>query len=120
MSVYTRSAATAKRLLTKYGQWSTLTEQTPGSYDPATASVSVTATGHTVIAAAFDFAAKDIDGTLIQQGDKRVYIAAQGLAITPAPGMTWTDANANVFRVITAQPLNPAGTAVIHTLQVRA
>jgi hypothetical protein len=119
MSFYTRSQATALRLLRKYGQFMTLTQNTPGSYDPATGSVSTSASGETVTGAVFDYPAKMIDGTLIRQGDKTVYLAAKGMTLTPAPGMTLTDADANTYTVITAQPLNPAGVAVIHTLQVR-
>jgi hypothetical protein len=120
MSLYDRAAATAKRMLTKYGQFMTLTEQTAGAYDPSTGSAPVSTTGHTVRGAIFDFPRKDIDGTRIQQGDKQVYIAALGLNVTPEPGMTLTDAATNVYTVISSEPLNPAGTAVIHTLQVRA
>lgn len=121
MSVYTRPRATALKLLRKYGQFLTLTQRVAtGEYDPATASAAVTESGQTVTGAIFDYPAHKIDGTLIVQGDKEVLIAASGLTITPAPGMKLTDGNGDVFEVITAQALAPAGEAVIHTLQVRA
>jgi hypothetical protein len=120
VSVYTRPAATALKLLRKFGQFMTLTQRTTGDYDPATGSASVTESGQTVTGAVFDFPSKLIDGTRILTGDKEVLIAASGLTLTPAPGMKLTDADGNVFEVITAQPLAPAGEAVIHTLQVRA
>lgn len=120
MNFYTRSQATALRLLRKYGQYMTLTAKTTGAYDPATGTAAVTDAGQTVTGAIFDYPAKMQDGTLIKAGDKQVYLAASGLTVTPAPGMTLTDVDANVYTVITNQALNPAGTAVIHTLQVRS
>lgn len=120
MSVYTRPAATALRLLEKYGQHMTLTTRTTGTYVPATGTSAVTEAGQTVTGAVFDYPAHKIDGTLIRVGDKQVIVAASGLTVTPAPGMSVTDVDGNVFEVITAEALNPAGTAVIHTLQVRA
>jgi hypothetical protein len=120
MSFYTRSQDTALRLLRKYGQSMTLTARTNGAYDTATGAQTVTETAHTVTGAMFDYPAKMIEGTLIRQGDKQAIVAASGLAVTPAPGMKLTDAAGAVYTVVTAEALNPAGTAVIHTLQVRA
>jgi predicted peptidase len=120
MSVYTRSIASALRMLRKYGQFMTLTQRTTGAYNPATATASVTESGQTVTGAVFDYPTKQIDGTLILRGDKQVIVAASGLTVTPAPGMKLTDVNGDVFEVIAAEALAPAGEAVIHTLQVRA
>lgn len=120
MSIYDRPAATALRLLAKYGQQMTLTERSTGAYAPATGSAAVTEAGQTVTGAVFDYPARLIDGTRILTGDKEVFVAASGLTVTPKPGMKLTDAAGSVFEVIKAEALSPAGTPVIHTLQIRA
>lgn len=71
MSFYPGLRATAAALLTDKGQRMTLTQRTQGAYDPATGGSTVTETEHTVTGAVFDFPAALIDGTLIQQGDKK-------------------------------------------------
>ena len=119
MTFYADLQATAGQLLTKYGQECTLTVITQGDYDPDTATNATTSTDYTVDAAVFDYPVRDIDGTLVRQGDKKVLVSAHGLAVRPLPSHTFTDAASNVYTVIEAKPTAPAGTVVLWTLQVR-
>lgn len=108
---------TALRLLTKFGQSVTHTIRTPGTYNTATGSVTVSETTQSVNAAMFDFGSEEIDGMIVIAGDKRVYIASSGVTAPKVDdtltvgGVVWT-----IKRV---SDLNPAGTSIIYDVQVR-
>ncbi|EGK71907.1 hypothetical protein METUNv1_01685 [Methyloversatilis universalis FAM5] len=115
---YTKTAATATRLLLKFGRAATLTRVAPGAYDPATGAPGAGSTAlHAGTAALFDYQQKDIDGTHVRMGDQRAYIAPD-LAATPQTGDTLT-IGSDVWSVIASRPLAPAGTVVLHEAQVR-
>lgn len=114
---YTATAATADRLLKRFGASAQVTRNTPGAYDPVTGTVSVTTTTQTVTAAVFDYDQSYIDGTRIQQGDRRAFVSAVGIW-APKQGdvLAWDGAD---LAVIAVKPLKPAGLAVLFELQVR-
>jgi hypothetical protein len=72
-----------------------------------------------VTAAIFAYPQRYIDGTLIRVGDKRALVSPVGLTVDPKPGDTLTDAAGAQFQVVDAKVTEPAGTAVLWTLQVR-
>lgn len=117
---YDRMAATAAKLLKKYGAAAVLSRVTAGDYDPATGNtIGETTATYSCFAAKFDYEQKDIDGTQIRVGDQRVYLSAPGV-VQPQSGDTMTfTGSAKVFDVVTAKAINPAGTAVIFEVQVR-
>jgi len=114
---YARVQATALRLLEKLGQGGSVVRDTPGSgpvWDPG----EPVPTPYPCTMAVLKFDNKDIDGTLIKAGDKKVYIAAKGLSIVPVTtdklmigGLSHT--------VVRVTPLNPAGTNVYFEVQAR-
>lgn len=120
---YTKSAATALRLLTKFGRSVTLRKQTPGAYDPATSSNTITNTDYTGQGALLDFNERQLGtnfagGSTIQQGDKYLLLAPSGITVAPVTNDllifgsdTWT--------VLNVKTLAPAGTAVLHKLHLR-
>lgn len=112
---YARSAATASRLLTRFGSAATLKRQTAGAYNPATAIAAVTVASVSTVAVVFDYPAKYVDGTLIKQGDRRSYLAP---AVVPAQGdvLTWQGSD---FTVVNVKPIAPAGTVVLYEAQLR-
>lgn len=112
---YTASAATATRLLQKFGASATLTQQTAGAYDPATSSATVTETANTVTAVVLDLPAKYIDGTLILQGDKQALLTP---AVAPKQGdvLTWQGVD---YTFVQVKPVAPAGVAVLYDCIVR-
>lgn len=118
MTFYTGIAATAHRLLTQFGGPVTLTRTVPGAYNPATGQTDpATTTTYSGTGAKFDYSQRDIDGTLIRMGDQRVYMSVEGMT-TPQTGDTLT-AGGRTFQVVASRPLNPAGTVVLHDVQVR-
>ena len=114
---YSKTAATALKLLTKFGAQTTITHNSDGSYDPSTGATTETTTIDTVKACVFPIADKMIDGTLIQAGDQTAYVSAVGIT-NPRPNdlMLWQGA---YLRVINVKSLWPAGVYVLHELQVR-
>lgn len=124
MDFYTRMQATANRLLKGKGQVITLTRQTSGAYDPATGAATVTTTTQNGYGAIFDYGNKNIDGTLIKQGDKQLLLSAvnaAGTALT-APALNDTVTIGGVVYTF-VQPLKtiaPAGTTVLFDCNLRA
>lgn len=116
-ALYTRLAATAVRLLAKYGAPLLLTRTTEGEYDPETGTSTGGTATYNVTGAAFDYAQDDIDGTLIRRGDMRVYIAPDA-AVTPQTGDT-LPVQGFVWNVVESRPLQPADKIVLHDVQIR-
>jgi hypothetical protein len=59
------------------------------------------------------------NGTLVQQGDKKVLLAASGLAFEPNLNALITRADGSVWKVVNLHRLDPDGTPILYTLQVR-
>lgn len=119
---YDRTAATALRLITQFGQPVTISKTEPGEYDPETGGDSLGATiEQTAQGILLDFTGQEFqNNSLIRQGDKKLKIAAQGLAWSPglldkvvAQGRTWSI-------VPPLKEINPAGTPILYELQVRS
>jgi hypothetical protein len=119
---YDRTAATALRLITQFGQPVTISKTEPGEYDPETGGDTPGATiEQTAQGILLDFTGQEFQtNSLIKQGDKKLKIAAQGLAWVPglldkvvAQGRTWAI-------VPPLKEVNPAGTPILYELQVRS
>lgn len=118
---YAKLANTALKLLTKRGQNVTLRTTTVGAYDPAAGTSATTATDTTRKGAIFDYNLVTygndlINNTLIQAGDKRLYLDANGVAPklndqVIIGGVTWQIKN--------IKDVNPAGTPVIYDCTIR-
>lgn len=118
MSFYTDLRSTAAALLTDKGQSLTLTKRTSGAYSASTGLSTVTEATYTVTGAVFDFPQSIIDGTLIQQGDKKVLISALGLTVDPDVDDSLTIATI-AHQIVNVKKISPAGITVIWQLQVR-
>nr|WP_295383549.1 hypothetical protein [Pseudoxanthomonas sp.] len=117
MTLYTELATVADELLAELGQSVTIRHRTAGAYDPATGSVTVTTSDEAGYGAVFDYDTKHIDGTMIVRGDKYVLLSPVGIT---APD---TDDRLIIggvdYAVIGIKTEAPAGTAVLHTVQIR-
>lgn len=112
---YAASAATAKRLLAKFGQ--SMTFKAPDRYDgPPSAGVTIPGRSIAGTGVILDYKNSEIDGTVIQTGDAKVIIEAT--SEPPENGMR-ADINGKRWRVEDWSPLAPAGKVVMYTLQVR-
>jgi len=112
---YPATAATATRLLERFGAAATLKRQSGTAYDPATGTSTQTYTSYATTAAVFDYAQKYIDGTLVKQGDQLAYCAP---AVTPEQGdrFTWNGVD---YSVIAVKAVSPAGVPVLYEVQIR-
>jgi hypothetical protein len=114
---YARAQATALRLLDKFGQAGEIWRDVPGSgpvWDPGEPTIQKTPCTLAVLR----FDNKDIDGTLIKASDKKVYIAAKGLAIVPVTTDKLMIGGVS-HSLVRVMPLNPAGTSVYYEVQAR-
>ena len=118
MTIHTRAAATALRLLAKYGQAVTLTHSAPGTYDPDTGSVANTLTTQAGVAAELDYTEREIDGTLVQRGDKKLLLASSGVTM-PTVDDTVT-VRSVVYTIKSVNAVAPGGVDIVYELQGRA
>ncbi|RZJ12072.1 MAG: hypothetical protein EOP39_04600 [Rubrivivax sp.] len=115
---YDKTAATAARLLAKFGAPVTVARVTPGAYDPETGTNGAgSSETWSPSGVKLDYTAKEIDGTLILAGDQRVYMSAVA-GLDPQPGDAVT-LGADVWRVVKSRTLAPAGVAVLLDVQCR-
>lgn len=112
---YAVTAATATRLLQRFGAAATLKRQTAGAYNPATGAAAVTVTSLATTAAVFAYPQKYIDNTLILQGDQQAYLAP-GVAPQQGDRLAWQGKD---YEIVVVKPVSPAGTAVLYEAQIR-
>lgn len=117
---YANTAATADRLIKRFGTGATLrrTLNDGAAYDPATATVTAPTVVDTPCSAVvIDYDQKMIDGTLIRVGDKRVYMSAVGVGVPFAGDLfVWQSVT---YSVMSVKLLAPSGVNVFYELQVR-
>ena len=118
MSFYAGLQATADKLLRTFGQPMTLTRRTPGAYNPATGTATVTETDFPGVGAIFDIAGQEFGEAMVQQGDRKALLSAKGLGAVPAVGMHLTQ-NGVEWSVVNMKAIDPAALAVVYELQVR-
>ena len=114
---YAVLATVAANLIKAKGQVVTFSRSTGGTFDPVLGGTTgATTTTFTANAAAFDYANKEIDGTIVQAGDVR--LIAETTATVPAVDDICT-VNSIVYRVMNVSPVSPAGITVINKVQLR-
>lgn len=115
---YASKATLADNKLDYFGQSVLITNKVKGVYDPATGTVPQTITTQNGIAAIFDRGSKEIDGTIIEKGDKKMLLSAVDIT---KPQINDTVLVGSVSYTI-KEPLieiNPAGTVVMYKLNLR-
>ena len=119
---YDEMAVMALEMITEFGQPVTIRATTVGEYDPETGTAPLdTVTEQTAQGILLDFTGQEFqNNSLIKQGDKKLKVAAQGLAWVPdllnkviVQGRTWSI-------VPPLKEINPAGTPILYELQVRS
>lgn len=119
---YDEMAVMALEMITEFGQPVTISKTGSGEYDPETGGEAPGATvEQTAQGILLDFTGQEFqNNSLIKQGDKKLKIAAQGLAWVPglldkvvAQGRTWSI-------IPPLKEVNPAGTPILYELQVRS
>ena len=113
---YVAARATAARLIANFGQAATIRRVTNGGSDNWNPTQSTADTAVTCVIT--DYAHRERDGTSIQARDRKVYVSALDLAITPNPGDKFVH-GAMVYDIISVGPLEPGGTVILFELQIR-
>lgn len=114
---YAASAATARRLLDKFGQTVTLTRTVAGGYDPATGVTTPDVTDTATVKAAllpYSNGDKLAAGGVIRTGDRKAYIAPD-TTFAPDALTKLTEADGTVWQLESVEPLAPAGVPVLYT-----
>lgn len=117
---YPKTAATATRLLQRFGAPAQIEQQGNGDYDPGTggAGSEDAASDDTTVnttAAVFAYEQKYIDGTLVLQGDQQAF-CAPSVAPVQGDGFVWQGKR---HTVVSVKPVAPAGVPVLYEVQIR-
>ncbi|NKJ04110.1 hypothetical protein [Rhizobium sp. SG741] len=112
---YGKTRATAERLIAKFGQKGSLRRinNSGPDYDPVQASDDFPCSFVDL-----DQSQAHVADTLIQRGDRMVYISTEGLSITPTLADKMLIGGVE-HAIVDIQPLSPGGTVVFWQLQVR-
>lgn len=119
---YTTLAATALRLLTKFGQTVTLRAYGEPVYDPATATATPVVTEYSRVGAVFDYTDKNQgsmlqNGTMAQADDRQLYLDAGTVAPTVNDRILLSDTSE--WTIANVKVVNPSGTAVVYECRIR-
>lgn len=110
-------AAVGLELLTEFGEAVSFTRTTEGEYNPADGTVETgTDTIFTGYGLPVDYSNRDIDGTIIEQGDSRLYVNAVSVEPTTSDKVT---VSGRVYRVINVSKYSINGANVLYELQIR-
>ena len=110
-------ALVADTTLKDLGQMVTLTTKTVGAYNPATGNAAVTVSTQQVKGVVFPVGAKDIDGTLIHQGDQKLFLSMVGATPTHV-GDTVTIGTTS-YTITFIKLLTPSGINVLCECNIR-
>lgn len=123
MTIATDLLTSTKGLLKDLGAVGTITTRVQGVYDATTSIAPVTDTITSVMMALTRYRSQDVIGTLIEQDDRKATIQAtdvNGVALTPPrpkDKVTW---GGIVYAIQTVQAIDPGGTVIFYSAQVRA
>jgi hypothetical protein len=104
-------------VIIEFGQAIVITHSTIGAYDPDLGTVVSTDTTVNTMGVMFDYGEKEINGTSIIKGDKKILIKPTGITSIEI-GDTIT-VNTKDYSVITVTETNPAGTNLLYEVSVR-
>lgn len=112
---YGKTRATAERLIAKFGQRGSLRRvvNSGPDYDPVQTSEDFLCS-----LVDLDQSQVHVADTLVQRGDRMVYLSTEGLSITPTlPDKVLI--GGVEYAIVDIQPLSPGGTVMFWQLQVR-
>ncbi len=110
---------TADRLITRFGASQTVTETGTTAADPTKPWVGTADdTAHTVDLVRSNYDAIEINGTTVQNGDRKYLLAAYELTFTPKAGDRVVDGS-ETFEILRVEAIKPGDTAILYTLHTR-
>lgn len=118
MAVHDRSATQALRQIAKHGRWIKIVTKSGGYLPDEDDFANQDEESEDAQGLFTMFHNREIDGELIRVGDRRVLIAAQGLAAAPSTGNLIRDGS-TTYKVVKVDTLQPGDTTVLYKVQVR-
>lgn len=122
MAFYDEMAVMALELIKEFGMQVTLRTVTPGTYDPeASETTPETITEQVGQGILADYTGLEFQAnSLIQAGDKKLKLAAKGLASAPSL-LSKVIADGKTYTIVPPlKEISPAGTPLLYELQVRS
>lgn len=113
-----RAALVAEFARADVGQPVTVIQQTAGTYQPGTQAVGITPTNKTGRGRVGSYRDKDIDGSRILQGDRRITWLPDGWTFVPVAGMQ-VSFGSETLAIVSVIKRELGGTPICYTLQVR-
>ncbi len=107
---------TVLNMMTRFGGDFIMSAPDVSSYDVSTSTATVTPVQHTVRAIIMDYVPKLEgvgNGSLIQSGDKQVFMKPDDAIPAPDPLINTLLINGVKYRIVTIKELNPSGTKVV-------
>lgn len=122
MTFYSDMSDISDDLLGEFGQVVTITRNTVGAYDPATGSASVSTVTQIGNGAIFEYkmlanGVNQINGTLLQQGDKRLLLSTAGITAPKLDDKVL--ANGITYTIKNIKETSPAGSPVLYECLLR-
>ena len=119
---YSEIATSVDEILTEFGQSVTVSRKTAGTYDEETGIAAVSTSTQTVIGAVFEWNNKDVDGTLVRDGDMKLLLSPKttaGATLTRPAANDQVTIGGKAYSIVAVKPLSPAGTAVMYECNIR-
>jgi hypothetical protein len=117
---YGKIATLADSLLAEYGQKVTITRRSDGEYNPTTGEVMMASeTYQTGKGLLMDYGQSMIDGSMIQAGDKQLFLSVVGLSSVKIGDLV-TTADSITRTITSIKDYNPAGVSVMMECNLRA
>lgn len=114
---YASLATTADNIIGTFGIPVTVLSKGIATYNVDTGTVVTTDTTQTANGVITNYDTKDIDGSQVLRGDKRLLLSPIGItSIKPDAKVTIAGIS---YNVITVNETNPAGVALVYDLQIR-
>lgn len=114
---YASLATTADTIIGNFGIPVTVVSKGTASYDIDTGSVTSTNVTQTANGVITNYDSKDIDGSVILRGDKRLLLSPIGItSIKPDARVTLAGVS---YIVVSVNETNPAGVPLVYDLQIR-
>lgn len=109
------SAATASRLLARFGAAATIKRTAPGAYDPATGTSTPVVTQLPTTAVVLAMPQQYVNGTLVLIGDQQA-LCDPSVPIEQGDALNWRGKD---YEVVNVRPVAPAGIPVLFEAQIR-
>ena len=115
---YQSLAVKVLRLIGEYGAAMTIRQARAGTFNPGTGQIQGSSQDAACLGLLDSYGVDMVDGTSVLAGDRRVYLAAQGLGLTPQPGDQLLSGSLS-FNLVKVDSVGPGGIILFYDIQAR-